>query len=383
MMIEIILAVVFSLLGLMVLLSAGVMTNVCHYQYKAYNDVTFYSEIQPNELNAKKFFDACLYKTSPGLITSYLTGTELDSFNKLMSTADGVDAYNDWKTSHQGQTELPKITAYKTTITNAKSFSTDDFTKVAVAHKPQTVLDSANAFTTCATDTWVLNSSKCPSGYTIFAVGNAQTGLTGKTCIVVQTFVGAGYTANGRYAGSCVTNISTVQTYLTNLNGFSTSADSLYTSMVSGVNGLDSGTGPATSSDTLLTKLTDSATHWGSLETLLTNQWAFIKALDNKSSGLKNCTILNQDMVIFSDSVCWSFGKWFVYQSIFFAAIGPIMLMMSILMCGSMRCPLDTSPKKKYIDVDYPGKPIMSDGNGPQQIHMKNGGNYNYPSKFG
>jgi hypothetical protein len=154
------------------------------------------------------------------------------------------------------------------------------------------------------------------------------------------------------------------QDLYTNLSSFLASANTLYGNMMSGTVGLDTSNGPETEGTTLMTKLSNSAPDWSSLQALMANQWAFVNALDVKTTSVKNCTILQQDMVIFSDSVCWSFGKWFVWQSIFFAAIGPIMLMMSILMCGSMRCPLSTNDEK-YKDVDYnnPGQPVMSQPN--------------------
>jgi hypothetical protein len=187
-----------------------------------------------------------------------------------------------------------------------------------------------------------------------------MTGLSTNTCIMVQTFSNAGYSATTRYTGSCVTSISQSHTLFSNLASFATSANMLYTDMVTGTNGLDDTSGPGTEGTTLFTKLNNSATNWSALQSLMANQWAFVNALDVKSTTVKNCTILQQDMVIFSDSVCWSFGKWFVWQSIFFSAIGPIILMMSILMCGSMRCPLDTNVEKKY-NVVYPmGQPVMS-----------------------
>jgi hypothetical protein len=94
MMLESILAIVFSILGLILLGTAGVLVNVCHYQYKFYTDTGFYAEIQPNEINAQNFFNACLYKTSPGMITSYLTGAQKDSFDKLLASSEGIAAYN-------------------------------------------------------------------------------------------------------------------------------------------------------------------------------------------------------------------------------------------------------------------------------------------------
>jgi Fe-S cluster biosynthesis and repair protein YggX len=196
----------------------------------------------------------------------------------------------------------------------------------------------------------------------------------------VQTFKAAGFSATNRYATSCVTSKTASQTLYANLNTFLTSADDLYVKMVDGTDGLDTSNGPGTRGTTLFTKLSSSATHWRAIQTLMANQWAFVNALDVKSTSVKNCTIFQQDMVIFSDSVCWSFGKWFVWQSIFFSAIGPIMLMMSILMCGSMRCPLDTNVEKKYKDVDYPmGQPVISQ---PQENQGYGNPNMNYPSQY-
>jgi hypothetical protein len=164
MMLESILAIIFSLLGLLFLATAGVLVNVCHYQYKIYTDVGFYAEIQPNEVNAKNFFNACLYTTSPGLITSYLIGNEKDAFNKLLSASDGIAAYNTFKDVYATSTVPPQITAYKTSIAKVKLYSVDDFTKVLSAHQPSTVLNTLNAYVTCVDDFWVINTAKCPSG---------------------------------------------------------------------------------------------------------------------------------------------------------------------------------------------------------------------------
>jgi hypothetical protein len=164
MMLESILAIVFSILGLAFLATAGVLVNVCHYQYKLYTDVGFYAEIQPKEINAKNFFNACLYTTSPGMITSYLTGDQKDSFDKLLASSEGIAAYNTFKNVYSTSSLPPKITAYKTSISNVKDYSVDDFTKVTSAHQPSTVLNTLNAYVSCANDFWVINTAKCPAG---------------------------------------------------------------------------------------------------------------------------------------------------------------------------------------------------------------------------
>ena len=82
-------------------------------------------------------------------------------------------------------------------------------------------------------------------------------------------------------------------------------------------------------------------------------------------------------MQIFSEAVCWSFGKWYIWQSIFFAAVGPLMLIMSIFMCGSLRCPLDRSSEGKYDTwgrdiVNQPGEKYIENENyGPTPVQQQ------------
>jgi hypothetical protein len=106
------------------------------------------------------------------MITSYLTGDQKDSFNKLLASSEGIAAYNTFKNVYPTSTVPPKITAYKTSISNVKDYSVDDFTKVTSAHRPSTVLSTLNAYVTCANDFWVINTAKCPAGIFFYSEKN-------------------------------------------------------------------------------------------------------------------------------------------------------------------------------------------------------------------
>ena len=134
----------------------------------------------------KSFFDACLYSTSTGLITDYLTSDSLTAFNSLSTIYDGIDSNDDYYNTYavNSYTEPTSMTAYKTNIASYRSFLTSDYSSTASAHQYTTVLTNLNTLVSCASDTWVLNSAACTSGTTVWNSGNSQTYLlSGTICI--------------------------------------------------------------------------------------------------------------------------------------------------------------------------------------------------------
>jgi len=215
------------------------MVNLCHYTYELYNNTAFYKEIQPKEVDMQNFLNACIYTSSSGLITDYLTGSSKTAFDELVVVYDGMDGYKTEKATYQdvspALTKPAKMTTYETSLADAKSFKSDDYTKVAEADRPVTVLNTLNGKVSCTNDKWVFytGGTNC-SGYTIWQTSDGPTGgLSGKYCIAVQTYKGASYTGTQRYtSGNCANaEASNIDTLLANLYTFYGQANTLYTNM--------------------------------------------------------------------------------------------------------------------------------------------------------
>jgi len=89
-----------------------------------------------------------------------------------------------------------------------------------------------------------------------------------------------------------------------------------------------------------LTKFKDGSGDYTSLAALLPDYLAYINAFNAKSTGIKSCSIFRQDMLIFSNSICFDFVEKNVIQSVWLSFLGPFVFIMSIAMCASIRCPL-------------------------------------------
>ena len=83
----------------------------------SYNDTAFYSEIKPLETTMQSFLNACIYPTSTGQLTDFLTTEQADSFSKLTSIYDGLYGYGQYKTTYY-DSSLTTPTEISTYYTN-------------------------------------------------------------------------------------------------------------------------------------------------------------------------------------------------------------------------------------------------------------------------
>jgi hypothetical protein len=60
----------------------------------------------------------------------------------------------------------------------------------------------------------------------------------------------------------------------------------------------------------------------------------------NKTDALNNCTLMKENMYLFSQNICYSFGWDFAWASIWLGMLGPVTLAMVVLVWGTMRCTL-------------------------------------------
>jgi len=227
------LAIIFCLLGIVFICSAGIITNMCYYQYQFYTDSSFYSSIKPNETELINLLNACMYTSSSYSMTSFFTGNALTSWNSITSIGTGLSTIEYYDTTYltPSLTEPKTMTSYLAKLNNFKTFQLDDYTNVPTANKYTTVLATLNSAVACLSDKWVLNVVNCPTGYTVWLTSDAATlGNTSADsyCISVPEFLVA-FTAANRYtSGVCGTEtVANVQTYLTNLNTFFVSNESL------------------------------------------------------------------------------------------------------------------------------------------------------------
>lgn len=339
------------------------MVNGCYFTYQMYTDKAFYSSIQPGETNTQNIYDVCLYGTGTGDFKNAFSTNEKAAMQRFESIFNGIDAYNTYNTDYAQQTtpltEPIAMTNFKTKLTNNAAFTSNDFWLVSSEHRYTTVLAELNTEVVCTANVWVMTVAQCAGGTTVWTTADTETYLnTAAVCIGIQEFINAGYTLSTRYAGTCcAASAAAAQTKATNLNNFMTDYQTLITNMkgTTGVagNGLDSTTGANSLSKDLMTTMAAQAAHYVNIKATMPKFLGMVEAFSGGIMGFMNCTIIRKDLVIFSEAICHRFTYYMTWQSIFFSFMGPLMTLMSVCMCASMRCPLkdeEQLKKDQYAD---------------------------------
>lgn len=127
-----------------------------------------------------KFFDACIYTTSSGLLSDFLDSDQAQGFTKLTGIYEGLYGYATYKSTYYDTslTTPTTMSSYYSTQATYADFSADDYDSLSSdTHKYSSVLTSLNTLTSCANDKWVLytGSTNC-SGYTIWTSTDGETG---------------------------------------------------------------------------------------------------------------------------------------------------------------------------------------------------------------
>jgi len=71
-------------------------------------------------------------------------------------------------------------------------------------------------------------------------------------------------------------------------------------------------------------------------------------------------------MLILSNEVCYEFGYNWAIQSIIFAFVGPLTVIMACCMCATMRCPRNEQQTSDPVHNPKPNEPTYQANNLPQ-----------------
>jgi len=199
-------------------------------------------------------------------------------------------------------------------------------------------------------------------------------------CISVTTFSDAGFTGTGRYTGSCLSssNISQANTYITNLNTFATAANTLYDNQKTT---LSSASGSKYEGDALLTKYSNQVADYTALSSNFSTYYAYINAFQNRSTDLSSCAFFRTDMLIFTNTICFSTVKKFGQQTIWLAMMGPTLCLMAMCMFASIRCPLQKEEDKVGAGTQSPQAQAYYQPQNQYNYQQQNPQGYPVPSE--
>jgi len=214
----------------------------------------------------------------------------------------------------------------------------------------------------------------CPSGTTQWRGSDGQTRTSSSAdarCIIIKDFEAYGYKPVNRYnySGLCMSilNVASTNTMVMNLGTFYYSAKALYTLQR---NTLSQASGSKYEADAMLTKFSNKIADYNTLNTDFSTYYTFINSFQNTTTALKSCKFFRDDMLIFSNTVCFKTVSAFVDQTVWIACMGPFMCLMSICMFAAIRCPFRKSQPKgeayyeppqegqgtEFKNIDYPVK---------------------------
>merc|ERR1712183_629314 len=89
----------------------------------------------------------------------------------------------------------------------------------------------------------------------------------------------------------------------------------------------------------MLTKFYNQISDYNTLATDFSTYYSYINAFDNTSTALASCAFFRDDMLIFSNTICFKTVSAFTDQTFWIVLMGPTMCLMSICMFAAIRCP--------------------------------------------
>merc|ERR1711977_460335 len=123
--------------------------------------------------------------------------------------------------------------------------------------------------------------------------------------------------------------ISNANNWGTHLNSFANAATNLYTGQRSALN---TANGSKFEGEAMLTKFYNQITDYNQLNTDYSSYAAYINGFQNKGTDLKSCQFLRNDMLIFSNTICFKTVSAFADQTLWICLMGPSLCLMAICM---------------------------------------------------
>lgn len=337
-----------SLIGVMVLLLTVILCQVCVFQHQAYHDKGFVtSNIAKHSKDMEKYQLTCVFPDSSGKINDVITGGGGGQFNETMDIFNGLTEFKqNFEPVYGNVSDGLSITGTKDYLSETKVFTQYDFHQ-EIYKGPKEAIDAINALLTCTNDKWVLTTNDCTSASHVWiAVNSAYTVAQQKAvCIHFKTFYDYGviniHSIEDRYTGTCADN-NTLNGLLNNLILFYSEYEAEILKMTgeSGTEGLSSTNQIGYQFKETISKVKASTTDLEAYIDAIKNAYGFITEFQGNAAGFVNCRFLRRDMVVISNTLCYSFVfalDDFTQQLIL---IGPQFWLVSFFMCMTIRCPL-------------------------------------------
>ena len=226
-------------------------------------------------------------------------------------------------------TEAPSVTIFKQNLTTQRAFADPGFTRNENL-SPETVvseLKEVDAFS-CVKDQVVLASSECTLSPVSTTSDAIDKNLNADFCLVA-TPNGWDSAKNSRYDATCAAN------RMDNFKNLLACTTAYYNLVGQLQTDIDVADGPKAKFQVLYDGLETAKPGIDTLKQKFASSVEMVDALPNKIAQAMNCSLLQEHYESVLGNLCFRATKTLVYQSWMMAAIGPIMMVLSILVCFS------------------------------------------------
>ena len=344
--VKMLLAVVLNLLAFAFLVSAILMINGCVIFKQNLDQTTSISEYFDEPI-VTKIVDTCIAADGSGNLNNIVDLSTADKgINQLNQVVDALNI--NLSALNITTEESPSLTVYKAHLEKLRTFELPAFTQNE-DDSPEKLVQRVNegGSLDCVKDRWSVFAGRCPETYPASTTtSQVQEKLDENFCIVT-TPLGWNTNLNQRYQPNWGANPAcvgqAVDTQFKTLLVCTTATEALMAKLSAKV---DEVGGPKESFQTVYGGLKAGETEFKELRAKLEDTIDFVNALQKDLKASLNCKIIRTQLTNLVGNACVKFGKPYVIQAIFLAAIGPLMTILSCCIC----CTFVQSNEKKCLD---------------------------------
>lgn len=380
-------SVCISIIGLVMIILASVVVNICHYQYIMYNNKFMITEFKPKDEGLIRFTQACLYDDSPGLIFGFLIGNASVAFMNIDQVYSAFNSYNEFNTAYTDIEEPVKMAEYIEDLRKRGNYTLDDWTQTEPSSDKDftEALKNVNLLSSCYSasyndvkDIFVFKEEDCVAQSITSIWKHTENGsqdfLGARCCMVISTMdpektnPTVEFSLKARYLGSCLYPESTSEDdaesykdfygYVKALIDFYAQRIQLYEDIIgdetlsayqitTGLNDYRYNSEPGANAlaRLVIRDIKETTVNKDNLLAFWTPTYSFIKAFHDQNGSFAGCAIFRQGMEIFSHNVCHKFAFEYSRSSIYFSLLGPLMCFLTLAFGGVLRCRIKKSEK--------------------------------------
>ena len=327
----------FLLLGILLFITATLVSSVCYIMNKALNDEETAKAIFRDD--NYKYYETCIKAGGDGKLTTALGFDSNQGFNDIQ---DLLDSYT---------IDIPEVSLtvaideYENYLGQLKTFDTNyDFAEEP-SKGPLARIEAAQSLISCTDNEWALNQKDCSSAAQANIPTSENQFNSVAACVVIPDFPST--TMSSRYDGTCADSDKSQIYAIFNNNLYDclkeTTASGNTNGYIQTITDMETqyGTEIKTKSGALSDGIKDSEADIQVVRDKLDKTIEFMASFTGGFDSILNCTIFRREMLIFQNAVCLEFSRKLIPTTIVMIIAGPFYILLGICVFCTVVCSKD------------------------------------------